>query len=252
MTTNPERESSVPVDADAVPAGPGTICPYLLVASGHWRNAEPSREHVCTAQAEAIPIGLETQRRLCFGDHAACGRYEDAIAAYRKAVPLVPLRPVARTAPVVDRPRPGAAAHAPCRRPSYGSDRRFSRSSCSAPSARCSWPGSARRAAAGSAAPAASPHLSQAPSASALVVASPTPTPSARRRRRRLRRAPARSRRRRPSHRKAPTASKTYTVKPGDTLSSIAIRFGTTVKALQTLNGIKDTLIKPGQVLKIP
>src|SRR4029077_12044826 len=101
MTTNPERESSVPVDADAVPVGPGTICPYLLVASGHWRNAEPSREHVCTAQAEAIPIGLETQRRLCFGDHAACGRYEDAIAAYHKAVPLVPLRPVARTAPVV-------------------------------------------------------------------------------------------------------------------------------------------------------
>ena len=54
MTTNPEREPSVPVDADAVPAGPGTICPYLLVASGHWRNAEPSREHVCTAQALSL------------------------------------------------------------------------------------------------------------------------------------------------------------------------------------------------------
>ncbi|HSS35973.1 MAG TPA: LysM peptidoglycan-binding domain-containing protein, partial [Patescibacteria group bacterium] len=96
-----------------------------------------------------------------------------------------------------------------------------------------------------------SPHLSQAPSASALVVASPTPTrppaasptvaPSA---------SPKPTKTPKPS--KAPTASKTYTVKPGDTLSSIAIRFGTTVKALQALNGIKDTLIKPGQVLKIP
>ena len=250
MTTNPERESSVPVDADAVPAGPGTICPYLLVASGHWRNAEPSREHVCTAQAEAIPIGLETQRRLCFGDHAACGRYEDAIAAYLKAVPLVPLRPIARTAPVViDRGR------APLPMP-HVADRRTVGQALLAlvmlgavGAVLLARLGPSSGGAVGSAT--ASPHLSQAPSASALVVASPTPTrppaasptvaPSA---------SPKPTKTPKPS--KAPTASKTYTVKPGDTLSSIAIRFGTTVKALQALNGIKDTLIKPGQVLKIP
>ncbi len=101
MTSTPDRESSTPDREAPATSDPGTICPYLLVAAGRWRNAEPSREHVCAAQAEVVPIGLETQRRLCFGDHAACGRYQDALEAYRTAVPLVPLRPVARTTPVV-------------------------------------------------------------------------------------------------------------------------------------------------------
>lgn len=45
---------------------------------------------------------------------------------------------------------------------------------------------------------------------------------------------------------------KTYTVKKGDTLSAIAKKYGTTVKALQTANGIKDAnKIYVGQVLKV-
>ncbi len=44
----------------------------------------------------------------------------------------------------------------------------------------------------------------------------------------------------------------TYTVQPGDTLSGIAARFGTTWQELQRLNGIPDAnRIFPGQVLKI-
>ncbi len=44
----------------------------------------------------------------------------------------------------------------------------------------------------------------------------------------------------------------TYTVVRGDTLSRIARRFGTTVDALASLNGIKNkNLIRVGQVLKI-
>ncbi|HEL2384477.1 TPA: LysM peptidoglycan-binding domain-containing protein, partial [Streptococcus suis] len=44
----------------------------------------------------------------------------------------------------------------------------------------------------------------------------------------------------------------TYTVKSGDTLSGIAARFGTTVSALQSLNGISNPdKIQVGQVLKI-
>lgn len=43
-----------------------------------------------------------------------------------------------------------------------------------------------------------------------------------------------------------------YTVKNGDTLSAIASRYGMTVNALVTLNGIKDAnLIYPGQVLRV-
>ena len=44
-----------------------------------------------------------------------------------------------------------------------------------------------------------------------------------------------------------------YVVKPGDTVISIAVRFGTTVAAIQEANGIgPDDLIRPEQVLQLP
>ncbi len=46
-------------------------------------------------------------------------------------------------------------------------------------------------------------------------------------------------------------ANGTYTVQPGDTLSGIAFRFGTTTDALQRANGLGSTAIYVGQVLKI-
>ena len=50
----------------------------------------------------------------------------------------------------------------------------------------------------------------------------------------------------------AQTTSTTYTVKSGDTLSGIAKKYGTTVKRLQELNGIKDAnKIYVGQKIKI-
>jgi LysM repeat protein len=46
---------------------------------------------------------------------------------------------------------------------------------------------------------------------------------------------------------------RTYTVKPGDTLSGIATKFHTTVSALASLNHIADpSKLHVGQVLKIP
>jgi LysM repeat protein len=49
------------------------------------------------------------------------------------------------------------------------------------------------------------------------------------------------------------TPARTYVVQQGDTLSSIANRFGTSVSALQAANGIGDPdEINPGQVLVIP
>ena len=43
-----------------------------------------------------------------------------------------------------------------------------------------------------------------------------------------------------------------YTVKSGDSLYSIAQKYGTTVKAIQDLNYLKDTNLTIGQVLRIP
>jgi LysM repeat protein len=50
----------------------------------------------------------------------------------------------------------------------------------------------------------------------------------------------------------APQA-RTYVVQSGDTLAAIAVRFGTSVEAIQAANGIADTdVILIGQVLVIP
>lgn len=43
-----------------------------------------------------------------------------------------------------------------------------------------------------------------------------------------------------------------YTVQTGDTLGGIALRFGVTVEAIQTLNNLDTTLIYVGQALQIP
>ncbi|KGQ22875.1 C40 family peptidase [Thermus filiformis] len=46
--------------------------------------------------------------------------------------------------------------------------------------------------------------------------------------------------------------AQTHTVAPGDTLYSIARRYGTTVEELSRLNGLESFLLKPGQVLLLP
>ena len=48
------------------------------------------------------------------------------------------------------------------------------------------------------------------------------------------------------------SGTKTYTIRPGDTLSGIAVKFGTTVSTLAALNGITDPdRIYAGTTIKI-
>ena len=85
------------------------------------------------------------------------------------------------------------------------------------------------------------PTASAAPTASA--VDSPTPDPTA---------APSATPGRTPSPTATP-AHRRYRVKSGDTMSSIAARYGTTVKKLAALNNIADPrVLHAGQVLLIP
>ena len=50
---------------------------------------------------------------------------------------------------------------------------------------------------------------------------------------------------------KKKNTSKTVTVKPGDSLSRIAKRNGTTVKELQRLNGKKGNNLQPGDKIRV-
>lgn len=47
-------------------------------------------------------------------------------------------------------------------------------------------------------------------------------------------------------------AEHAYLVEPGDTLYALAARFGTTVAALRSANGLTGSLLTPGEVLKVP
>lgn len=44
----------------------------------------------------------------------------------------------------------------------------------------------------------------------------------------------------------------TYVVKSGDTLSHIAVRYGTTVTKIKNANGLSSTMLRIGQKLRIP
>jgi LysM repeat protein len=97
-----------------------------------------------------------------------------------------------------------------------------------------------------SGAPAAGPAGS--PSPSAIVDASPEPTPSD---------APTPSPSADPPASGPPASvepsfSTTYTVKKGDTLTTIASRYKTTAAAIRALNGLTSSTLHTGQVLKIP
>ncbi|MCV0404109.1 MAG: LysM peptidoglycan-binding domain-containing protein [Chloroflexi bacterium] len=82
--------------------------------------------------------------------------------------------------------------------------------------------------------PTPSPSFSPSPTPTATQAPSPTPAPTV---------APT----------EAPPPPRQYVVEEGDTLAAIAQQFGTTVSALQELNGIEDpNEIVIGQVLQIP
>jgi LysM repeat protein len=55
-----------------------------------------------------------------------------------------------------------------------------------------------------------------------------------------------------PKPKPKPPAAIRHTVKRGDTLSALAKRYKTTVSKIQAANGIKGSVIRLGQTLKIP
>jgi LysM repeat protein len=271
MTVTGEPPSSLPAEGD-VATRPSRrrdglavreVCPYLVADEGTWRSAYAAREHRCGAVTPPAPLAVAKQRQLCLlAAHEGCATYLAARAVADDAAPLAPgddgaaLWQASTAPPLVLEParRMGALPTATAR--TGGSALVIGlmvvaflvlvMSRLQSPSAASDESGA-----------------SPAPSLSALVAATSTPEPS-----------PS------PTPTDTPTASDEpslegnvaatgdpetpaadpatpeptrYKVKSGDTLSSIAARYGVTVKRLQAANDISNPrALKIGQVLVIP
>ena len=239
---NPAAPPPGVVSGDA-PAPP--ICPFLVAEAGAWRLAVPSREHRCTAFSPPAALALDKQERLCLtSSHPSCATYVASLAARKARLTPVGDHPIrwrlGRTTSVIDDPSgiravllglildrgrwpaiPAVILVATLVtlavsgfRPEFGG----------APSSTPTMSPSQ---------PLQTPRLT--PGATALPTPTPSPQPT-------------------PSPTAAPSPTfRTYRVKSGDTLSAIASRFGTTVRAIADLNGIDDpSRLRVGQVLLIP
>ncbi|MGE5272158.1 MAG: LysM peptidoglycan-binding domain-containing protein [Verrucomicrobiota bacterium] len=227
-------------------------CPFLIAAAGAWRMSVPDRDHRCTAFAPATSLAPGKQARLCLtAAHAGCATYLASLGARQARLgsavkaERVGRWGISRSTPVV-REIGGLRASLMA----LASDRRtwpvipaiLLGTLAVALGLSGSW-GEAPVTAVAS--PTATAALLPTLRATALPSPVPsetaaTPLPSLT--------APPPSATPRP-----PVAYTTYRVSSGDTLSGIANRFHTTVKAITQLNGISaSTVLHAGDILKIP
>lgn len=231
MTERPPAEPAA--DGEAALAA----CPHLRSVDGPWHAATPSRAHRCSLLDEGRPT-LDRQRAHCLvAEHVACPTWLEAHGPTASGPP----GPFVRTAPVVLE-GPGVGL------PPAPSARRLAGPVTVVVVALAL---GALLLARGPLAPGSSGAGDDGPSLSAAPSGGTMPSPSAGS-------TPASTARptARPSATPRPTATprpRTYKVQPGDTLTSIAAQYGTTVKELAALNGIQNpSLIRVGQVLKLP
>jgi hypothetical protein len=236
------------------------ICPFLALSDDHRTVIDGfDPDHACHAREPAVPVDRARQGELCLADaHRTCEFYTAYLAERAAAGASFPIPAadahVSRTRMVLE----PESWHA--RLPG---ERGFGKSAqrwlvaggiagiglavaATAAAGGFDSLGVARAPATPSPEPSATPietTLSPAPSPSAEP-STPPPTE-------------------RPTQTTAPTASaaprtaaptpRTYVVQEGDTLSIIAIRYGTSVSALQAANGLgKSDVINVGQRLVIP
>jgi LysM repeat protein len=251
--------AAVAASADNIDLSLPSGCPFLLAEGGGWRLGLPSRDHRCAAFSPPAPLSPEKQARLCLTPtHTACATYIASLSARtsRLGAPS-PERAtrwgLARTTTVIEDPgglRARAAAFLLDRRrwPAIPAVLLVTtlftlalsgfRGGSSIPASSSPSPGHLGTT------PATAPPRTPAPSTGGTAEPSepattprPTPRPSAT-----------------PRGTAGPVETfRTYRVKSGDTLSSIASVYGTTPKAIAQLNGITvSSTLHIGQVLKIP
>jgi LysM repeat protein len=259
---SPDVPQASPAPDDTMPGGDVVheVCPYLVADGGGWRGAYPTRDHRCTAIEPPVALAPAKQRDLCLRlSHATCATFRaarelgadhglpipvDAGGLWPSTSgPLVALTPTRGRGPQL-RGAHGRTVQAALvgvmvvafavlllARPTSPPP---GTGASGAPGGQATPPGAA------ASAPASvdvSTSPSQLPSESP---ATPPPSASA---------SPAST----PVSSAEPSVPPTsYTVKRGDTLSSIAVSFGTTVSKLKKANGLTSNLIRVGQELVIP
>jgi hypothetical protein len=246
-----DADAAVSIEAPPSPLPTAhVVCPFLIAETGAFRLAAPTRDHRCAAFVPLTSLSLEKQGRLCLtAQHERCATYVASVAARAARAGIggpeerIGRWGLSRTAPLIE--DTGGLLGTLI---TMIADRR-------------TWPAipavllvatllavgiSGFRGEGPAAAIAtATPHPTAPPShqPSAATALEPTLGPS-----------PLGTNAGSPSAAPTPAASYLiYTVQSGDTLSTIATKFHTTVTAIQTLNGITDPRkLHVGQKLKIP
>lgn len=275
LPVGPPAEAATPHDPRRRPAAAVREgCPYLVAADGGWRGIQPTKDHRCGATLPMAAPATVKQRDICLTDgHRTCATYVAArdleLASAAGSLPegdagfwpdtrstvlalepararigvlpgasgrhggqalLVGLMGLALLVLVIARTTPESAGGAD---PSVAGGIAASGAPVAASMQPTADPGVSPAAspapsqAVGSAAPSPAPSSTPRPTASAAATAKPKPTP-------------------------VPANATRYKVKSGDTLSSIASKYGTTVKKLKAANGLTSNIIHVGQVLVIP
>ena len=236
MIDRPATPSALPEPVAAALAA----CPHLVSVDGSWHGTTPSRAHRCRLLAAGRPT-LDRQREHCLAPaaHSSCPTWLDVHGNEgppARVGPFVPMAPIVLEGPGMSLPTDAAARRlaAPATIVVVGialGALVLARGPL-APGSSAGGDDAASPTPAGSVVPATAPP-SGAPTTgpTAAPTLSPSPTPAA-----------------------SPTPRpKTYKVRSGDTMSAIAVRFGTTVAEISALNKIANpSLIRVGQVLRIP
>jgi LysM repeat protein len=232
------------------------ICPFLALAADHRTVVDGyDPDHLCHALPEPDELDRSRQVQLCLSEaHRDCERYLAALEARREDGPTLPAPAsdarIARTRLVLDAEVPGRPLTAGQRVMGARSRRLVLAGVVAMLGILALASGAAEAFANLVAGPGATPSLTALPSAEATPSTTETATPTEPPTATPVPATPAPS----PIPTPVPAATpRSYVVQENDTLSSIAARFGTTVAAIQSANGLGGSdLIEIGQVLVIP
>lgn len=261
----PPRPSQISLEAPAAaPTNDVDValphgCPFLLAEHGGWRLDVPTRDHRCAAVSPPAALAPEKQARLCLtAAHLRCATYLASMSARGTRIGTPPEERatrwgIARTTTVIEdaggvRSRVSALLLDRGRWPAVPAVILVVTLIVLAVSG-LRGGGATAVATVGpthaTTAPAPTNGASRSPTAVPTASVEPTGAPTS---------APTTRPSPTPAGTTGPTATfRTYKVKSGDTLSSIAGKYSTTSSAIATLNGITvGSTLHIGQVLKIP